>query len=68
MTKTDKVIAFLLSKGMVEVVPSGSRKYRKFASPNHDKGFYWVGKAGAIRIGKTSTGSRSISHLIDPQL
>lgn len=61
-TLADKVIDFLIEKGMKEV-PSKSRKYRTFSPPNRDD-FYFVGKKGAVRVGKTSSKSFSISDKI----
>lgn len=39
--------------------PSPSRKYRLFVKP--DKPNVWLGRNGAVRIGKTVTGSAAMS-------
>jgi len=62
-TKTQRIIRYLLSKGSTEIIPSKSRKYRQFTFfDKRPDMFYWVGKSGAVRYGKNSSGSFSISH------
>lgn len=55
MTKRERVIAVLQAEGSREV-PSKSRKYRQFTSDDPNQ-YYWVGKCGACRYGRTVTGS-----------
>ena len=59
-TKAEKVIAYLKSCGCSEVT-SKSRKYRTFTRPGRE-GFYYVGKCGALRAGKTVSDSISLSR------
>jgi len=66
MTKTEIIIEFLLSKGCIEIQFT-SYKYRKFRSP---KGtiFYWVGKSGGLRQGKTISNSISLTERVKKYL
>lgn len=58
-TLTDRVVRYLVDGlGMTERQPRG--KYRWFTRT--DLGNYYVGKAGAVRTGRCSTESRSISN------
>jgi hypothetical protein len=59
MTKQENICAALVARGCVEVLPSASRKYRQFSKPDKT-GFYWVGKLGALRVGRCSSQSISI--------
>ena len=65
MTKREKVIARLVAAGCKEV-PSKSRKYQTFTrNTNTDACPFWfVGKNGALRTGKTVSGSVSVTHLL----
>ena len=56
-TKAEQVAAKLLELGAREVTTT-SRKYRRF---DFRAQTYWVGKAGAVRVGKTITDSFSVS-------
>lgn len=62
-TKTEKVIAYLLAKGSVEL-PSRSAKYRTFTrfDRQSDK-LYFVGKAGALRTGTCVSNSISVTGI-----
>lgn len=60
MTKAEQVIEILKGRGAREVT-STSRKYRKFTYPNRPDQFYWIGKAGAVRVGKTVGDSVSLT-------
>lgn len=62
MTKTEKAIQFLKSKGLVEICGK-STKYRTFKKPVGST-LYFVGKAGAIRKGRTVSESVSVSDQI----
>ena len=66
MTKTDKVIQFLTGKGMIEI-KSKSMKYRTFEKPSSGK-LYFVGKRGAVRTGKCSSKSFSITSMINREM
>ena len=66
MTLRDKVIERLKAKGCREL-PSNSRKYRKFTHPVQGN-YYWVGKAGALRSGKTIGDSVSLGRYIYPEI
>lgn len=59
-TKTQRIICALLQRGSVEVLPSASRKYQQFTSLDNGLHF-WVGHSGALRIGRTSSQSRSLN-------
>lgn len=65
MTKAEQVIKYLMGKGAREVT-SNSRKYRKFSYPGRGDKFYFVGKAGALRVGRTVGESVSVSHIYEP--
>jgi hypothetical protein len=58
--KRDKVIEFLKGRGCEEL-PRISKKYQKFSYPGRDDQFYFVGKAGALRVGKNQSSSFSVS-------
>ena len=68
MGKADKVVEWLLSLGATEL-ESSSKKYRKFTSPfGHDKEkgvFAWVGRKGAVRLGRTLKESVSVSSSVN---
>ena len=66
MTKTDKVIEFLTGKGMIEI-KSKSMKYRTFESPS-SKRLYFVGKRGAVKTGKCSSKSFSITSNVHKEM
>lgn len=64
MTLTQKMETYLIGQGAREV-HSPSRKYRKFiADPAGRCAVYWLGKAGALRIGATVGSRVSITHLV----
>jgi len=65
MTKSEKVVQLLLGNGAKEV-ESNSRKYRTFERPQGPPGcpFWFVGRKGALRTGKCSSNSYSVSRLI----
>lgn len=60
MTKTEQIVQFLESRGLKEVTAQHrTRKYRVFAS--REPGiFYYVGKAAALRKGRSIADSISI--------
>ena len=64
MTKTDRIIRYLRASGFVEEM-STSKKYRKFTFNNRT---YWVGKAGAVRTGRTCFESVSITDAIESRM
>lgn len=67
-TLTDRVVRFLvegLNRNEMEYTKSG--KFRKFAGSHSYVGnisFYWVGKAGAVRAGKSPSNSISITSQV----
>ena len=63
MKKTELMVAFFKSKNYAEI-SSKSRKYRTFSSPTSHL-LYFIGKHGAVRFGKTSSSSRSITEQIE---
>lgn len=62
-TLTDRVVRFLIEGLKREELPSKNR-YRKFKGKNIDSSFYWVGKNGAVRAGRTVSDSVSITDAI----
>jgi hypothetical protein len=64
MSKTETLIEALKKLGCQEL-PGGSRKYRKFTKPGGREGFYFVGRAGALRVGRIASRSSSFSNHID---
>ena len=61
-TLTDRVVRFLTEKLEKTELPSQNR-YRKFTGSAPDS-FYWVGNAGACRVGKNISNSFSITNKI----
>ena len=61
-TLTDRVIRFLTVGLHKQEFPSKNR-YRKFTGSS-DESFYWVGKAGAVRAGKSPSNSISLTDRI----
>ena len=60
----EKVIDYLTEKGLVEI-ESKSGKYRTFMKKNDINAYhYFVGKKGAVRVGKCSSKSISITRKI----
>jgi len=62
-TAQDRIVNYLATKNNFKEVPSRSRKYRCLADPNTDR-LYWVGKHGAVRVGKIVSDSVSITRFI----
>ena len=60
-TKNEKIVEWLISKGCKEI--KSKSKYRQFTRPQ-DIEYYFVGRNGALRAGKTASDSVSISHLV----
>jgi len=57
----DRVAAYLIeAKGFLEI-PSTSQKYRKFMNPLKKGQFYFLGKSGAVRVGRTVSNSISLT-------
>ena len=61
-TKQEQVIKYLETKGC-RPVKSNSVKYLKFTRPGSDT-FYWVGKNGALRAGKSIADSISLTGMV----
>ena len=59
-TLTQRVVNYLGEVGYEEA-DSPSRKYRKFVRKDRPGAFLWVGKAGAVRCGRTSSQSISVT-------
>jgi hypothetical protein len=61
MTKTEKLVTVLTKAGSEEV-PSRSRKYRTFRRLTNQTTcpFWFVGKAGGLRTGRTVSDSHSV--------
>ena len=61
MTKKKRVIALLEKMGYTH--NGGTTKYMKYVMHDSTE-FAFIGNAGALRIGKSSTQSRSLTHLL----
>jgi hypothetical protein len=63
--KTTKAahLAYALTQMGAKEVPSNSRKYRTFARVDA-QGFYFVGKAGALRSGLCASKSASLERFV----
>jgi len=64
MTTRDRIVAALVAKGAVEVRPSPSRKYACLTTiTGRNPGeFYWVGKLGGLRVGRSVAHSMSLTN------
>ena len=62
-TLTERTINFLTAGLNMKEVKSSSRKYRTFRSSTSKRNYY-VGKAGAVRAGKTVSDSFSITEQV----
>ena len=62
MTIKDKLFEVLTSMGS-QVVLATSKKYQKLTVPGEPEMFYWLGKAGALRKGRTVSESYSMEPL-----
>jgi hypothetical protein len=62
MTMQEKFAAALVARGETEV-PTKSRKYRTFTRTWNDQriGYFFLGKAGALRVGARSSSSIPVS-------
>lgn len=67
MTKAERAIKFLIDRGSREI-SSSSRKYHKLTCPGKPDRFYWVGKAGAVRVGRTAGDSISVTDIVARQI
>ena len=63
MTKTEKIVEWLKARGREEIIPSKSKKYRQFTGRGPNS-YYWVGKNGALRSGRTVRESFSIGYIV----
>ncbi len=61
-TQQEKVIEYLTKKGFVEL-KSRSGKYRRFSS-SHEGQYYFIGRKGAVRVGRCASNSFSITERI----
>lgn len=62
-TKSQKISRMLQDNGSI-IQPSTSNKYTKLSIPNKPDYFYFVGKNGALRVGKIASKSISLTHRI----
>lgn len=62
-TLTDRVVRYLVEGRKMQEMPSRSR-YRQFIPTGNNPAYYFVGKAGAIRSGRTASNSISITDAI----
>ena len=58
---TDRVIRWLVEYHKAQEVQSYSLKYRTFKIESKPGQFYFVGHAGAVRVGKNSSSSISLT-------
>ena len=61
LKKSEKVINLLLEKGCKEI--KSKSKYKQFTRPGRND-FYFVGRAGALRTGKTASKSTSLTRFL----
>ena len=57
----DMVVEAIIKRGAIETEAT-SRKYRKFHHPSGGGEFYFVGKNGALRRGRSATNSVSLER------
>jgi hypothetical protein len=62
-TLTDRVVRYLVEGRRMQEMPSKSR-FRQFIPTGNNPAYYFVGKAGAIRSGRTASNSVSITDII----
>ena len=63
MNKAERIIRWLEEERGCTELKSKSRKYRQFKRLDSTD-FYFVGKNGALRAGKSASDSVSLSHMI----
>ncbi len=63
LTKREIIVEYLKQLGAEQVMNSRSQKYLQFVTLKGTT--YWIGKAGAVRKGRTVTGSVSLTHRIN---
>lgn len=59
-TQTQYMIDGMLKVGMTELQNPKTSKYRVFKSPKNPDMLYYVGKAGALRVGKNVSSSTPV--------
>lgn len=64
MTKSDKIVVYLLGKGFEEE-ESRSRKWRKFRDPMEPGLYCFVGTGGGLRKGRNLNDSISLTRYVD---
>ena len=62
-TLTDRVVRYLVEGRKMQEIPTKSR-YRQFIPTGNNPNYYFVGKAGAVRSGRTASNSISITDAI----
>lgn len=65
LTLQERVVRYLVEGVGMKEAPSRSRKYRKFIFTDLERA-YWVGRKGAVRVGKTVSNSISLTDRIIP--
>jgi hypothetical protein len=63
----DRVIRYLEEELLLTEVGNPRGRRREFVHPGREEK-YFVGKNGGVRVGKTVSGSRSITHAIHPRV
>jgi hypothetical protein len=61
MTQSNALVAALVKRGLVEQAGT-SRKYRTFGGGKDPNRLYFVGKSGALRVGRNATDSTSLER------
>lgn len=67
ITNTEKIIMYLKEELGSKEVKYNSHKYRKFTTLIQNT-FYFIGKRGAVRIGKVSSESFSVTDRIHQKM
>ena len=62
-TLTDRVVRYLVEgRDMAEI--NSRSKYRQFVQHGNNPNYYFVGKAGAVRAGKSASDSVSLTDMV----
>lgn len=64
MTGQETIVQYLTQAGCREV-KSVSRKYRQFTTPKRPGIFYYIGRQGAVRRGRSVSSSVSLTSFVN---
>jgi hypothetical protein len=64
---TDRVVRYLVEGRKMQEISSKSR-YRQFIPTGNNPNYYFVGKAGAIRSGRTASDSVCMTYYIHTRM